>query len=223
MELPDARPADRRNRAASAEAPGSRQCRELLTELLRPIDKDGAEAIARQLIGEFGSLAAVLAADDISRVRVLGPGSAVSRYLGVVHAAMLQSLRREMLSKPVLGSTKGVIEYLRFDMAYAPVEQFRVLFLNRRNRLLRDEVMGRGTIGEAPIYPREVIRRALDVGATALLLVHNHPSGDPTPSKSDVVMTQRIIRAAQELDITVHDHLLIARSGWKSFRQEGLI
>jgi DNA repair protein RadC len=165
----------------------------------------------------------VLAADDIARARVLGPASPVSRYLGVVHAAMLQSLRREMLSKPVLGSAKGVIDYLRFDMAFAPVEQFRVLFLNRRNHLLRDEVMGRGTIGEAPIYPREVIRRALDLGATALLLVHNHPSGDPTPSQADVLVTQRIIRAAKELDISVHDHILVARSGWRSFRQEGLM
>jgi len=187
------------------------------------MDAARAEAISARLISEFGSLAAVLAADDIARVRVLGPGSQVSRYLDIVHAAMLQSLRREMYNKPVLGSTKGVIEYLRFDMAYAPVEQFRVLFLNRRNRLLRDEVMGRGTVGEAPIYPREVIRRALDVGATALLLVHNHPSGDPTPSQSDIVVTQRIIRAARELEITVHDHILVARSGWKSFRQEGLI
>ncbi len=114
------------------------------------------------------------------------------------------------------------MRYLQLDMAREPVERFRVLFLDAQNRLL-DETVADGSIKQAPVYPREVMRRALQVGATALILVHNHPSGDPSPSRSDIDMTRRIIDAGRELDVTVHDHLVVARTGWTSFRARGLL
>ncbi len=135
---------------------------------------------------------------------------------------MLHVARAEALEGPVISSSDALMRYLQLDMAREPIERFRVLFLDPHNRLL-DETVIDGSIKQAPVYPREVMRRALQVGATALILVHNHPSGDPTPSRSDIVMTRRIVDAGRELDVTVHDHLVVARSGWMSFRARGLL
>ena len=136
---------------------------------------------------------------------------------------MLHVLRSEAAKAPILGSSQALIDYLFVDLAHLPAERLRVLFLNAKNRLLRDELMSEGSVNEAPIYPREIMRRALELGATALILAHNHPSGDPAPSAGDIQATRRIVEAGRALDIRVHDHVILARSGWSSFRALGLI
>jgi DNA repair protein RadC len=135
---------------------------------------------------------------------------------------MVHSIRAEAVAGPVLANSQALIDYLRADAAYAPVERFRVLFLNAQNRLL-DELVQDGTINEAPVYPREIMRRALETGATALVLAHNHPSGDPRPSERDICVTRRVAEAASTLGIQVHDHVIVARSGWSSFKALGLL
>lgn len=164
----------------------------------------------------------MLAADPNALARTVGHMGAV-RQLSAVRAAMLQALKTEAMSGPVFSNSDVLMDYLFADMAHLPAERLRVLFLNAKNRLLRDEVMGEGSISELSIYPREIMRRALEVGATALILAHNHPSGDPKPSKVDVEATYRVAEAGRPFDIRIHDHVIIARSGWSSFRVLGLI
>ena len=135
---------------------------------------------------------------------------------------MLHCLRADVMAGPIIPSSQSLVDYISFDMAHAPVERFRVLFLNARNQLL-DETIADGTVNEAPVYPREVMRRALELGATALLLAHNHPSGDPQPSEGDVRATRKIVDAGHVLGIAVHDHVIVARSGWTSLRALGLL
>jgi len=206
--------------AASAAASQIR-CRQLLVDLLAPLG-GAAGDWADSLVHEFGSLAAVLAAEPNALARTVGDAGAV-RQLRAVRAAMLQALKTEALSGPVFSNSDVLIDYLFADMAHLPTERLRVLFLNAKNRLLRDEVMGDGSISEMSIYPREIIRRALDTGATALILAHNHPSGDPKPSKVDIDATYRVAEAGRPFEIRIHDHVIIARSGWSSFRALGLI
>ena len=141
----------------------------------------------------------------------------------MIRDVMLHVLRAEAAKAPILDNSQVLIDYLFADLAHLPVERLRVLFLNAKNRLLRDEVMSEGSVKETPIYPREIIRRALELGATALILAHNHPSGDPTPSRGDIEGTRRLAAVASGLDIIVHDHVVVARSGWSSFRSLGLI
>lgn len=136
---------------------------------------------------------------------------------------MMRSLRSEILDRPLLSTSSELITYLKFAMSRSEVEEVRVLCLNGANRLIRDEVIAIGTVNEAPVYPREIIKRALACGATALILVHNHPSGDPTPSSADIAVTQRLVRACREIDIAVHDHLIITQTSWTSLRREGLL
>jgi DNA repair protein RadC len=141
----------------------------------------------------------------------------------MIRDVMLHVLRAEATKAPILGSSQALIDYLVADLAHLPAERLRVLFLNAKNRLLRDEMMSEGSVNEAPIYPREIMRRALELGATALILAHNHPSGDPAPSAGDIHATRRIVEAGRALDIRVHDHVIVARAGWSSFRALGLI
>lgn len=141
----------------------------------------------------------------------------------MVREVMLHVLREEALKAPILGTSEALIDYLFADMAHLPAERLRVLFLNAKNRLLRDELVCEGSVNEAPIYPREIMRRALEVGATALILAHNHPSGDAQPSEGDIAATRRVAEAARALDIRIHDHVILARSGWSSLRTLGLI
>ncbi len=202
-------------------AGGSVRCRQILVELLRPLG-DGAWSWTDKLVDEFGSLGAVLAAEPAALARTVGDEGAV-RQVRAVRAAMLQALRTEALAGPILSDSRALTDYLFAEMAHLAVERLRVLFLNARNRLLADETMAEGSISEAPIYPREILRRALEVGATALILVHNHPSGDPQPSNSDIDATRRVFDAARALEIVLHDHVIIARSGWTSFRALGLL
>lgn len=196
--------------------------RQILVELLKPFGRDAA-TWAHKLINEFGSLAAVLSTTPTAQARILGPDNPAIRHLGMVRGVMLHVLREEAANEPILTDSQALIDYLFADMAHLPAERLRVLFLNSKNRLLRDEMMSEGSVNEAPIYPREIMRRALEVGATALILAHNHPSGDPSPSKGDIGATRRVVDAARPLDIQIHDHVILARGGWTSFKTLGLL
>jgi DNA repair protein RadC len=191
--------------------------------LFAVIPRRDVKPLAKQLLAEFGGIAGLLGAslEDLKSVKGLGENAAV--FLKAVHALTQRMLVADVHKKPVLGSWQKLLDYCHVAMAHEKREQFRILFLNRKNELIADEVQQIGTVDHAPVYPREIVRRALELGATALILVHNHPSGDPTPSDSDIVMTEEIIRAARALDIMVHDHLIISRSGPSSMKSLGLL
>lgn len=197
---------------------------ELLEMLLfAAIPRRDVKPLAKALLAQFGGVAGVLAADmhDLAKVKGLSENSAT--LIKVVHALTQRMLISDVEKKPILSSWKKLLDYCHVAMAHEKREQFRVLFLNRKNQLIADEVQQVGTVDHAPVYPREIVKRALELGATALILVHNHPSGDPSPSDSDIAMTEEIIRAARTLDVTVHDHLIIAKSGHVSFKAMGLL
>ncbi len=144
-------------------------------------------------------------------------------YLKLIKAAAQRFARDEITKRPLLDSWKSVIDYCMAAMAYEPIEQFRILFLNKRNQLIADEVQQRGTVDHTPVYPREVVKRALELSATAIILVHNHPSGDPTPSTADIQMTKQLVDVAKPLGILVHDHIIVGKGGHASFRGLRLI
>jgi DNA repair protein RadC len=179
--------------------------------------------IAKALIARFGSLGGVLGASPEALAAVEGMGEVSAVQIKATHAVVARMLREDLRKQPVLSSWKQVITYVRAAMAHAPAEQFRVLFLDKKNVLMKDEVQQRGTVDHAPVYPREVVRRALELGASALILVHNHPSGDPTPSRADVDMTKDVQKAAAALGLVVHDHIVIGRDGHASLRTLGLM
>ena len=179
--------------------------------------------VARALIQRFGSLSGVLNADPGALQQVRGVGETTAAALKSVALAARRMARSEVREKPVLGSWQALLDYLSIDMAHLTVERVRVLYLDTRNRLIDDHHVGDGSIDEASIHPREVIRRAMDVGATALILVHNHPSGNPDPSRADIDVTRRIAEAGRLLGITVHDHVIIGCEGHVSLRSKGLI
>ena len=181
------------------------------------------KALARALLAEFGSFPAVCAAPVNALLAIDGIGEAAAATLKVVQAAALRLARGELADRPLLGNWDRLIGYLTAVLAREKTEQCRVLFLDNRNRLIADEVMGRGTVNHTPVYPREVVRRALEVQATALILVHNHPSGDPRPSAEDVEMTRDVKQAAGLMGITLHDHVIIGNGAWCSLRQKGLL
>lgn len=197
---------------------------ELLELLLfSAIPRRDVKPLAKALLKQFGSIAGVLAADmqDLAKVKGLSDNSAA--LVKLVHALTQRMLIEDVEQKPILSSWKKLLDYCHVAMAHEKREQFRVLFLNRKNQLIADEVQQVGTVDHAPVYPREIVKRALEHGATALILVHNHPSGDPSPSDSDIAMTEEIVRAARTLDVVVHDHLIIAKSGHASFKALGLL
>jgi DNA repair protein RadC len=197
---------------------------ELLELLLfRSIPRADVKPLAKRLLAEFGSIAEVIAAPPARLKAFAGIGDSVATDLKIVHAAAVAIAGAPVAKRPVLSSWSQVIDYCRAAMAYEDREQFRILFLDKRNRLIRDEVQQTGTVDHTPVYPREVVRRALELSATALLLVHNHPSGDPTPSRADIDMTRTIIEVAKPLGIVVHDHLIIARDGHASLKGLRLI
>ena len=191
--------------------------------LFRSIPQRDVKPLAKELIARFGSLSGVLGARKERLTEVKGIGESVAADLKLVEAAGRRLARQSIQDKPVLGSWKDVIDYCHAAMAHADRETFRILFLDKRNHLITDEVQGVGTVDHTPVYPREVIRRALEVSATAIILVHNHPSGDPTPSNADIRMTQDIIAIAGPMGITVHDHIIIGRNGHASLRGLKLI
>jgi DNA repair protein RadC len=179
--------------------------------------------LAKALMAQFGSLAGVLNADATALMRVKGMGETGTAALKSVSLAARRMARSEVAAKPVLASWQALIDYLAIDMAHLTVERVRILYLDTRNRLIDDYHFGDGSIDEAVIHPREVIRRAMDLGAAALILVHNHPSGNPEPSRADIQITQRIAEVGRLLGVTVHDHVIIGREGHVSLRAKGLI
>jgi len=180
---------------------------------------------AKALIDRFGGLAKVLSAppDALDRAAIPGLGTAGIAAIKAAQAAGLRLLAAEARAAPVISSWQALLDYLRAAMAYDAIEQVRILFLDRKNRLIADEVQGRGTVDHTPVYPREVVKRALELGASALILVHNHPSGDPTPSQADIEMTRAVQEAAASLGVTVHDHLVVGAGETASFRSLGLL
>lgn len=191
--------------------------------LFRSIPRRDVKPLAKALIARFGSFAEVLGARSERLMEVPGIGEQVALDLKIIEAAGQRLARGELSRRAALSSWQEVIEYCRTAMAFAEREEFRILFLDKRNGLIADEVMGAGTVDHTPVYPREVIRRALELGSTAVILVHNHPSGDPTPSQADVRMTQDIVNIAKPLGIAVHDHIIIGRHGHASLRGLKLI
>jgi DNA repair protein RadC len=210
-----------RFREAGAEAVSEYELLELV--LFRAIPQRDVKPLAKDLIAKFGSFAEVVAAPRARLKEVKGIGEAVVDELKIVHAAANRLVRGQLQKKPVLSSWSNVIDYCRSAMAYADKEQFRLLFLDKRNQLIADEVQQTGTVDHTPVYPREVVKRALELSATALILVHNHPSGDPTPSRADIQMTQAIIDVAKPLGISVHDHIIVGKEGHASFKGLKLI
>ncbi|WP_435201366.1 RadC family protein [Qipengyuania sp. 902] len=197
---------------------------ELLEYLLFAAFRQGdTKPLAKRLIAHFGSFSAVLTAEVGALKQVKGMGETSAAALHSVALAARRMTRGEVENKPVLGSWQALLDYLAVDMAHLTVERVRVLYLNTQNRLILDHHVGDGSIDEAAIHPREVIRKAFDIGATALILVHNHPSGNPEPSRADIQITQRIAEAGRLLGVTVHDHVIVGRSGHVSLRAKGLI
>lgn len=197
---------------------------ELLELLLfRSIPRADTKPIAKALLNRFGSIAEVIGAPEKLIAEVPGAGPSVALELKIVEAIARRSARATVMEREVLGSWSKVIEYCTAAMAYEEREQFRILFLDKKNRPIADEVQQRGTVDHTPVYPREVVRRALELSATALIVAHNHPSGDPTPSRADIEMTKLLIDAAKALNITVHDHVIVGKHGHVSMRGLKLI
>ena len=197
---------------------------ELLELLLFQVFRQGdVKGVAKALIKRFGTFAEVIGANPRLLKEIDGVGDAVVLELKIVEAAAKRLTKGAVQKRPMLGSWSEVIYYCRAAMAFSEREEFRILFLDKRNMLIADEVQGKGTVDHTPVYPREIVKRALELSATALLLVHNHPSGDPTPSSVDVRMTQDIIAIAKPLGVTIHDHIIVGRNGHASLKGLRLI
>lgn len=191
--------------------------------LFNAIPQRDTKELAKALLTRFGSFAAVVNAPEPRLREIKGVKDAVVTQLRLLQVATLELKRAEIIEKPVLSSWTNVLEYCRAAMAHEAREQFRILFLDKKNRLIADEVQGQGTVDHTPVYVREVVKRALELSATAVILVHNHPSGDPTPSRADIDMTRHIVEAAKPLGVTVHDHIIVGRQGHVSFKALRLI
>ena len=191
--------------------------------LFRAIPRRDVKPLAKALIAKFGSFAEVVSAERPRLREVDGLGEAAIAEIKIVQAAAGRLARGEVKKRTALSSWTAVLDYCRTTMAFADKEQFRVLFLDKRNQMIADELQQTGTVDHTPVYPREVIKRALELSATALILVHNHPSGDPTPSRADIQMTQAIVEIAKPLGISVHDHIIVGKDGHTSFKGLKLI
>jgi DNA repair protein RadC len=191
--------------------------------LMAFIPRRDVKPIAKALQARFRSLSAILAAPAEDLVKVDGVGETVAAYIRAIAELNSRAGRETLQGREVISSWTALVGYVQREIQHESHEQFRVLFLDRKNQLLVDEIMGRGTVDHAPVYPREIARRALEVQCSSLILVHNHPSGDPKPSRADIEITREIIDVLQPFDITVHDHLIVGTSGVVSFRSAGLI
>jgi DNA repair protein RadC len=200
--------------------------------LFRSLPRGDVKPIAKALLARFGSLAAVLAAPVEALVTVkvedgrgkrAGLGVETALDLTALHEVARRIAREEPAKRPVIASWTALLAYVRVALQHEAREQVRILFLDNRNQLILDEIQNRGTVDHAPVYPREVVRRALELSARAMILVHNHPSGDPTPSRADIDMTRQVVEAARVLGLEVHDHLVVGREGVASFKQLGLM
>jgi DNA repair protein RadC len=192
-----------------------------LQHLVRRCMRAGADATAARLLQRFGSLAAVLAAEEAQLLVLVS--ARVAAELQLIHDLTCRVAAAQLARRTVISSWSALTAYLKLTMAHREREAFRVLFLDKKNQLIADEVMGEGTVDHAPVYPREVMRRALELSASAAILVHNHPGGDPTPSVADIQTTKQVVEAARALSITVHDHLVVGRDGVGSFKALGLM
>jgi DNA repair protein RadC len=191
--------------------------------LFRAVPRRDTKPLAKAILARFGTFAEAMNAPDELLKEVPGLGEAAITEIKLVRAAALRLVRGEVLERPVLGSWSQVLDYCRASMGFEPKEQFRILFLDKRNQIIADEVQQEGTVDHTPVYVREVVKRALELSATAIVLVHNHPSGDPTPSRADIEMTKQIVQSAKNLGIVVHDHIIVGKQGHASFRGLGLI
>ncbi|RUS58890.1 JAB domain-containing protein [Pseudorhodobacter sp. E13] len=191
--------------------------------LFRAIPRQDVKPLARRLLDIFGDFNRVVTAPAPRLVAVQGVGDAVVQELKIVEAAAQRMMRARVMNRAVLSSWDALLDYCHTAMAHRETEQFRILYLDRKNVLIADEEQARGTVDHVPVYPREVVKRALELNASALILVHNHPSGDPTPSDADITMTGQVQDAAAVLGITLHDHLIIGKERELSFRAQGYL
>jgi DNA repair protein RadC len=194
---------------------------EYLLSLVTP--RKDTKPLAKKLLAEFGGIGGLMAADPEVLKAMDGLGETSVAALKIVQATALRLLRNELDERPVLSNWQAVLDYLRAEMAHHTIERVRVLHLNSRNMLLRDELVSEGTIAEAAVHVREIIKRAIHLGSAAIILVHNHPSGDPQPSRADIDLTRKTIEAARQFDIAVHDHVVIGTKGHASLRAMGLM
>jgi len=211
----------RRFRDAGADALPDYELLELI--LFRAVPRRDTKPLAKAILAQFGTFAEALNAPEERLKEVPGLGEAAIPEIKLVRAAALRLVRGEVLERPVLASWSQVLDYCRASMGFEAKEQFRILFLDKRNQIIADEVQQKGTVDHTPVYVREVVKRALELSATAIVLVHNHPSGDPTPSRADIEMTKQIVSSAKNLGIVVHDHIIVGKQGHASFRGLGLI
>lgn len=212
-----------RERFAKAGAEGLADYELLELILFRAIPRRDVKPLAKELIARFGSFGATISAEPARLAEIKGMSDAAIAEFKIVQASALKLAQTEVLNKPVISSWSALLNYCKAAMAYNTTEQFRILFLDRKNVLIADEVQQKGTVDHTPVYPREVVKRALDLGASSLILVHNHPSGDPTPSQADINMTRQIVDTAKPLGISVHDHLVIGKGSHASFKSLQLI
>ncbi len=197
---------------------------ELLEMLLFAAHPRGdVKPLAKKLLHRFGSFAKTIHAPSGELAQVDGMGDAAISALKVTEASAQRLLREEASKGPVIGSWTALLDYCRLTMAQKQIEEFRILFLNHKNAMIADEVQQRGTVNHTPVYPREVIKRALELSASSIILAHNHPSGDPTPSAADIEITKQIVEAGNALGIAIHDHLVIGKFGHYSFKSHGLL
>jgi DNA repair protein RadC len=191
--------------------------------LFRAIPRQDVKPLARLLLDTFGDFNRVISAAPARLLMIKGVGEAVVLELKIIEASAQRLMRAKVMNRPILSSWDALLDYCHTAMAHRETEQFRILFLDRKNVLIADEEQAKGTVDHVPVYPREVVKRALELNASALILVHNHPSGDPTPSDSDISMTHQVQDAAQVLGINLHDHLIIGKSRELSFRSQGYL
>lgn len=191
--------------------------------LFRAIPRQDVKPLARLLLDTFGDFNRVVSASPARLQMVKGVGDAVVLELKIVEASAQRLMRAKVMNRPLLSSWDALLDYCHTAMSHRETEQFRILFLDRKNVLIADEEQAKGTVDHVPVYPREVVKRALELNASAIILVHNHPSGDPTPSDADISMTHQVQDAAQVLGITLHDHLIIGKSRELSFRSKGYL
>ena len=191
--------------------------------LFAAVPRRDTKPLAKALLARFGSFAEVIAAPAARLMEIKGVGESVVQQLKIVEAAAHRSAKTKVINRPALSSWTALLDYCTAAMARVANEEFRVLFLDRKNVLVADEVQNRGTVDHTPVYPREIVKRALELSASSIILVHNHPSGDTTPSKADIAMTREVVTAAKTLGIAVHDHLVIGRGGHASFKSLGLL
>ncbi len=191
--------------------------------IAQAIPRGDVKPLAKALIDRFGGFSEVIAAEPERLAEVTGVGPVLISQFKIVQEAAKRLARGRVLKRPVIGSWDALIDYCSIAMSHNPVEQVRVLYLDKKNVLIADEMQQKGTVDHTPIYPREVVKRALDLGATAMILVHNHPSGNPQPSKADIDMTRQIVTAARSLNIAIHDHVVIGKGQYASFKSLGLL